>query len=141
MIHSALIKTYYKRLVILQFALSFIHPLMQMDYILEKYLNISASLSLSLPCAHSYVHTHTHTHTSLCRQALMLGIMNYGEGACDAGFSSINKTSAWPSLWDRVLGIGRMGLIVTLTVLSLPSLLVLYFQSVSVAPITRFCPV
>lgn len=60
----------------------------------------------------------------------MLGIMNYVEGTCAAGFSSINKTSAWPSLWDRVLGIGRMGLIVTLTLLSLPSLLVLYFQSV-----------
>lgn len=139
MIHSALRKTYYKKLVILQFALSFIHSSMQMDYIWEKYLNCFASPSLSLPRAHSYVHTNTHT--SLCRQALMLGIMNYGEGTCDAGFSSINKTSAWPSLWDRVLGIGRMGLIVTLTLLSLPSLLVLYFQSVSVSPITRFCPV
>lgn len=108
-----------------------------MDYIWEEYLNIPASLSLSLSHAHSYVDTNTHT--SLSRQALMLGIMNYGEGTCAAGFSSINKTSAWPSLWDRVLGIGRMGLIVTLTLLSLPSLLVLYFQSVS--PIPRFCPV
>lgn len=49
----------------------------------------------------------------------MLGIMNNGEGTCAAGFSSINKTSAWPSLWDTVLGIGRIGLIATQTVLPL----------------------
>lgn len=57
------------------------------------------------------VHRHKHS-PSLCRQALMLGVMNYEEGTCAAGISLINKTSAWLLLWHRVLGIG-IGLIET----------------------------
>lgn len=59
------------------------------------------------------VHRHKRS-PSLCRQVLMLGVMNNEEGTCAAGISPINKTSAWLLLWHIVLGIGRMGLIETI---------------------------
>ena len=80
--------------------------------------------------AHAPVHTRVHQpyahQQSFLLSAvstacvLMLGIMNYGEGTCAAGFTSINKTSACSSLKEKGAGKAGLGLIESAISLCLP---------------------
>lgn len=67
-----------------------------------NHMHTSPTLSLSRPPSFSAVST-------AC--VLMLGMMNYGEGTCAAGFTAINKTSACSSRKEKGAGKAGLGLI------------------------------